>query len=84
MFHLIFHQNINDDVDLDDCFSKLAESRSNPQLLDMNVKRGPFDADVIVHFSAENTQEQTENDSLLSQKEKLEDSSSGEELLISI
>lgn len=43
-----------DVVDLDDCFSKLAESRSNPGLLDINVRRSQFDADVIVHFSGTN------------------------------
>ena len=69
-------QHITDDTDLDDCFSALAESRSNPQLLDMNVKRGPFDADVIVHFSAENN----ESDSLL--KDKLEESNESEDYLL--
>ncbi|XP_071497635.1 uncharacterized protein [Diadema antillarum] len=43
--------NLGGEVDLDDCFSKLAESRSNPGLLDINVRRSQFDADVIVHFS---------------------------------
>ncbi|XP_054753012.2 low density lipoprotein receptor adapter protein 1-B-like [Lytechinus pictus] len=49
----------DDDGDLDDCFSKLAESRSNPGLLDINVKRSPFDADVIVHFSGTNKDRDT-------------------------
>ncbi|XP_071819768.1 uncharacterized protein [Apostichopus japonicus] len=42
-----------EDPDLDDCFSKLAESRSNPQLLDINVHRTIFDTDVIVHFAGD-------------------------------
>ena len=42
----------------------------------MNVKRGPFDADVIVHFSAENN----ESDSLI--KDKLEESNESEDYLL--
>ncbi|KAJ8026723.1 hypothetical protein HOLleu_31640 [Holothuria leucospilota] len=42
-----------EDPDLDDCFSKLAECRSNPQLLDINVNRTIFDTDVIVHYAGD-------------------------------
>lgn len=34
-------------------FNRLAESRSNPQLLDINVHRTIFDTDVIVHFAGD-------------------------------
>ncbi|XP_030850636.1 low density lipoprotein receptor adapter protein 1-B isoform X2 [Strongylocentrotus purpuratus] len=53
------HIGVEDDPDLDDCFSKLAESRSNPGLLDINVRRSQFDADVIVHFSGTNMDRDT-------------------------
>ncbi|XP_033635832.1 low density lipoprotein receptor adapter protein 1-like isoform X2 [Asterias rubens] len=56
--------HIGDDVDLDESFAKLAESRSNPQLLDINVRRTQFDADIIVHYQGN----QTERDQLLTSR----------------
>ncbi|XP_022108987.1 low density lipoprotein receptor adapter protein 1-B-like [Acanthaster planci] len=58
---LLENWHIGEDVDLDESFSKLAECRSNPQLLDINVRRTQFDADIIVHFQGN----KTERDQLL-------------------